>query len=87
MGDSGKDPLAVFKKNLIAKKFKNVEILWASTREAYHFTQAKRLKCHIITVPPEMIKKINNFGASAHKLSLDTVKAFIKDSKKAKFIF
>ena len=69
----------------ISKSFKNVEILWASTREPYNFIQAKQLGCHIITVPPAMIEKIEKFGASSKKLTLDTVKGFLMDAKKSKF--
>ena len=88
LGDSGKDPLMVIKESVnLAKNFKNVEILWASTREAFHYIQSKKIKCHIITVPPEMIDKIQNFGQSAQKLSLKTVKAFIEDGNKANFVF
>ena len=88
LGDSGKDPLKIIKESVnLAKNFKNVEILWASTREAFHYIQSKKIKCHIITVPPEMIDKIQNFGQSAQKLSLKTVKAFIEDGNKANFVF
>ena len=53
MADKGKDPLPEFKKSIkLAKKYKNVEILWASVREPYNYIQAKQLKCHIITIPP-----------------------------------
>ena len=52
MADKGKDPLPIFKKSIsLTKKKKNIEILWASTREAYNFTQAKQLNCNIITMP------------------------------------
>ena len=51
-GDTGKDPIPEFKKNIKEKKFKNVEILWASVREPYNYLQAKQLGCHIITIPP-----------------------------------
>ena len=85
-GDTGKDPIPEFKKSLkIAKKFKNVEILWASVREPYNFTQAKQLGCHIITVPPSIIEKIEKFGKSFNKLTLETIKAFLIDSKKSNF--
>ena len=51
-GDTGKDPVPEFVKSIkMAKKFKNVEILWASVREPYNYTQAKQLGCHIITIP------------------------------------
>ena len=85
-GDTGKDPIPEFKKSIsIASKFKNVEILWASVREPYNYLQAKQLKCHIITVPPSIIEKIEKFGKSFDKLTRETVKAFLVDSKKSKF--
>ena len=86
MADVGKDPLPEFKKSIkLAKKFKNVEILWASTREPYNFLQAKQLQCHIITIPPAIIEKIEVFGKSFQKLTTDTVKGFLLDSRKSKF--
>ncbi|MDA9203229.1 transaldolase [Candidatus Pelagibacter ubique] len=85
-GDTGKDPIPEFKKSIsLAKKFKNVEILWASVREPYNFIQAKQLGCHIITVPPATIEKIENFGKSFDKLTKETVKAFFSDAKSAGF--
>ena len=86
MADVGKDPVPEFKNSIkMAKKYKNVEILWASTREPYNFLQAKNLKCHIITIPPKIIEKIEKFGKSFKELTTDTVKAFLTDSKKSKF--
>ena len=69
----------------MAKKFKNVEILWASVREPYNYLQAKQLGCHIITIPPTIIGKIENFGKSFDQLTIETVKAFLIDSKKSDF--
>ena len=84
--DTGKDPVSEFEKSLkLAKKYKNVEILWASVREPYNYIQAKQLRCHIITVPPLIIEKIEKFGKSFDKLTLETVRAFLIDSKKSKF--
>tara|TARA_B110001452_G_scaffold241702_1_gene224031 strand:- start:841 stop:1539 length:699 start_codon:yes stop_codon:yes gene_type:complete len=86
MADKGKDPLPIFKKSIaLVKKYKNIEILWASTREAYNFIQAKQLNCHIITMPPKVINQINSFGKSASIMTLETVKGFLADSKKSKF--
>ena len=85
-GDIGKDPVPEFIKSIkLAKKFKNVEILWASVREPYNYIQAKQLGCHIITIPPSIIEKIENFGKSFDQLTEETVKAFLIDSKKSKF--
>ena len=84
--DAGKDPLPNLSKSIkMAKKFKRVKILWASVREPYNFIRAKKMGCHIITVPPNIIKKIENFGKSYKSLTIETVKTFLKDSKKSKF--
>ena len=85
-GDTGKDPVPEFKKSIsLAKKFKNVEILWASVREPYNFIQAKQLGCHIITIPPVTIEKIESFGKSFDQLTKETVKAFYSDAKSVGF--
>jgi transaldolase len=85
-GDVGKDPVPEFTKSIkLAKKFKNVEILWASVREPYNYLQAKKLGCHIITVPPLIINKIEKFGNSYKRLTQETVSTFLLDSKKSKF--
>ena len=86
MADKGKDPLPIFKKSIyLTKNNKNIEILWASTREAYNYIQAKQLNCNIITMPPKVINQINGFGKSLKSMTLDTVKGFLADSKKSKF--
>ena len=85
-GDTGKDPIPEFIKSIkLAKKFKNVEILWASVREPYNYLQAKQLGCHIITIPPTVIEKIEKFGKSFNQLTIETVKDFLVDSKKSNF--
>ena len=85
-GDTGKDPVPEFKKSIsLAKNFKNVEILWASVREPYNFIQAKQLGCHIITIPPSTIEKIEKFGKSFSQLTQETVMTFYKDAKSAGF--
>jgi len=85
-GDTGKDPIPEFKKSIsLAKRFKNVKILWASVREPYNYLQAQQLGCHIITIPPALIEKIQNFGKTFDQLTKETVKTFLIDSKKSKF--
>ena len=84
--DTGKDPVPEFVKSIrIAKKFKNVQILWASVREPYNYIQAKQLGCHIITIPPSIIEKIQKFGKSFDQLTQETVNNFLIDSRKYKF--
>tara|TARA_Y100000816_G_C25995604_1_gene520104 strand:- start:16 stop:708 length:693 start_codon:yes stop_codon:yes gene_type:complete len=86
MADAGKDPIPEIKESIkISKNYKNVEILWASTREPYNYIQAKKLGCQIITVPPNIIEKIEKFGKSFKELTTDTVKGFLVDAKKSKF--
>ena len=86
MADKGIDPLPIFKKSIFkVKKYKNIEILWASTREVYNFIQAKQIGCNIITMPPKIINLINSFGKNSKQMTLETVQGFLIDSKKSKF--
>ena len=86
MSDVGKDPVPIIKESVrLTKKYKNIKILWASTREAYNYLQAKKSNCSIITMPPSIIEKISKFGKTYQDLTLDTVKKFLKDSKKSNF--
>ena len=86
MADVGKDPVPIIKKAVQMTRNKNkVEILWASTREPYNYTQAKQIGCQIITMPPKVIEKVSSFGKSFGRLTKDTVKAFLTDSKKSRF--
>ena len=84
--DAGKDPIPELKKSINkAKRYKNVFILWASVREPYNYLQSKQLGCDIITVPPSIIEKIENFGKSFNQLTLETVRGFLNDTRKSKF--
>jgi transaldolase len=86
MADVGKDPIPIIRESVrLTKKIKKVNILWASTREAYNYLQAKNCGCSIITMPPSIIKKISKFGKSYQDLALDTVKKFLIDSKESNF--
>ena len=86
MSDVGKDPIPIIKESVrLTKKMKKVEILWASTREAYNYLQATNCQCSIITMPPTIINKISKFGKTYKELTLDTVKKFLKDSRDSNF--
>ena len=86
MGDVGKDPMPVVNEGVrLTKRLKNVKILWASTREAYNYLQAKNCGCSIITMPPAIISKISKFGKTHKQLTLDTVIKFLQDSRDSKF--
>ena len=86
MSDAGKDPVPIIKESVrLTRKMKKVEILWASTREAYNYLQAKNCGCQIITMPSNIIEKISKFGKTYNQLTLDTVKKFLEDSEDSNF--
>ena len=84
IADTGRDPVPVMKaaRKLLAKN-KKAELLWASTREIFNIMQAEEAGCHIITVQNDILKKLDKWGYDLEKLSLDTVKMFYEDGKKA----
>ncbi len=85
MADVGKDPIPIIRESVrLTKKIKKVNILWASTREAYNYLQAKNCGCSY-NYASIYIKKISKFGKSYQDLTLDTVKKFLIDSKKSNF--
>ena len=64
-----------------ARKTRNVEIIWASTREVFNVVEADAMGCHIITAPADVLKKLPALGTrSAAEISLDAVKAFRADA-------
>jgi transaldolase len=64
-----------------ARATKNIEIIWASTREPYNVVEADRMGCHIITAPADVLKKLPALGTKTPaELSLDAVKAFRTDA-------
>ena len=88
IADTGRDPSIIIKKTVkSAKKYKNVNILWASCRQIYSIFEAEKLGCHIITVPHDMLKKMNLINKNLDKYALETSKEFFIDSKKIKFSF
>ena len=87
IADAGHDPVPILSRSvkISEKTDRSIELLWASTREAYNIMQAEQLGCHIITAPMDILKKVSNFGKSLMDLSLDTVKTFKIDSEAAGF--
>jgi transaldolase len=64
-----------------ARKTSNVEIIWASTREAFNVVEADQMGCHIITAPADVLMKLPSLGTqTAAELSLSAVKAFREDA-------
>ena len=86
MADTGINPIPIFNNSIkLTKKKSNIKILWASTREAYNYLQAKKIGCEIITMPPKIIDQIKDFGKSSNQLTIETVKGFLNDSKSSRF--
>ena len=86
IADNGIDPELIVKKAVkLFNNFKNVKILWASTREVFNYHQAKSCGCHIITMGPQFIEKLKSKKLSLNDYSIKTVKQFYIDGKKSKF--
>ena len=87
IADTGRDPIPIMQASMAMCEAtgRDVELLWASTREAYNVVQADQVGCHIITAPVDIIKKASSFGKSLEEMSLDTVRTFKSDSDSAGF--
>jgi transaldolase len=62
------------------------ELIWASPRELLNVFQADTIGCHIITVTNDILKKLALVGKDLDEYSLDTVKMFFEDGRKAGFV-
>ena len=88
IADTGRNPDLLISQSLKfikLKKNNNCEILWASTREVYSIIHAQKLGCHIITVPNNILSKINLIGKNLNQYSIETIKDFYKDALSAGF--
>lgn len=81
IADTGTNPIPIMKKIRLILGLSDVALLWASTREVYNVIQAIRCECDIITVTPEILKKMELFGVPLNEMSLRTVKQFYEDAK------
>lgn len=88
IADTGQDPVPQVRAALaIAAEVPTVEIIWASPREVLNVVQADQLGCHIITVTSDILNKLRQLGRGLEDVSLDTVRMFYDDAKKAGFSF
>ncbi|MFM1524115.1 MULTISPECIES: transaldolase [Helcococcus] len=86
IADLGVNPMPIMEESLkLVKTKKNVELLWASTREVYNIIQADELGVDIITVQNDLLKKMNDFGKDLNQRSLETVIDFNNDVKSLGF--
>jgi transaldolase len=81
IADTGIDPLPIVKASLeTIAPHPNIELIWASPREVFNIVQADQVRCHIITVTPDLLKKLPMLGTNLGELSLDTVRMFHRDA-------
>jgi len=86
IADTGVDPLPIMKESLqILKLRPQAKLLWASPRELLNLVQADQIGCHVITVTPDILKKLPMLGKDLAQLSLETVQMFDNDAQKAGF--
>ena len=86
IADTGRNPMPLMEDCLKEMKINSKsELLWASTRELLNVLQADQIGCHIITVPKDIIKKLQLIDYNLEDYSLDTVKTFYKDAADANF--
>lgn len=87
IADTGVDPIPMIRDIVdITKEYKNIKILWASTRELLNINHATLSGCHIITVTPDMIKKMSNLNKDLTVFSKETVKMFFDDAYKSGYV-
>lgn len=87
IADTGRDPMPLMQASLeiCRQSDRNIELLWASTREAFNIVQAEQAGCHIITAPADIAKKVTGFNKDLEQMSLETVRTFKADSESAGF--
>jgi len=87
IADTGVDPLPIMTKSVkIVSDLPKAELLWASFREVLNVFQAAACRCHIVTVPHDILKKfVELAGRDLDELSLDTVRMFHRDATAAGF--
>ena len=86
IADTGRDPKNIVKEAIdLAKDYKKIKILWASTREVLNINQAEEVGCHIITVTPDILEKLKLKNKNLEEYSLETVKMFYNDAQKSNY--
>jgi transaldolase len=86
IADTGVEPLPIMRESLqVLKSRPKAKLLWASPRELLNLVQADQMGCHVITVTPDILKKLPMLGKDLAQLSLETVQMFYNDAQKAGF--
>ncbi len=86
IADTGVDPLPLMAASVaMCAAYPKQELIWASPRELLNIFQADQIGCQIITVTPDVLKKLSLFGKDLTEYSLETVQMFSKDAAAAGF--
>jgi transaldolase len=86
IADTGLDPVPIMAEAVeVCRRYSHQEVIWASPREVLNIVQAGEIGCHIITVTPDILKKLPLIGKPLEEYSLDTVKMFHGDATAAGF--
>jgi transaldolase len=84
IADTGRDPVPLMAAAVeLLRPYPNLELIWASPRELLNIFQADAIGCHIITATPDILRKLHLVGKDLREYSLDTVKMFYEDARKA----
>ena len=84
MADTGRDPLPLMKAAVeTIRPWRQIELIWASPRELLNLFHAESIGCHVITMTPDLLKKLELVGKDLNAYSLDTVKMFYEDAARA----
>jgi transaldolase len=87
IADAGIDPVPTMRDSIaIMSTSPQLELIWASPREVLNVVQASEIGCHVITVTPDILKKLPSLGKDLTEFSLDTVKMFANDAALAGFV-
>jgi transaldolase len=84
IADTGRNPVPVMAAAVdVVRPYPNLELIWASPRELLNIFQADAVGCHIITATTDILKKLNLVGKDLDEYSLETVRMFYDDARKA----
>jgi transaldolase len=85
IADTGRDPVPLMRDALALCRAADarIELLWASPRELLNIIQAAEVGCDIITVTPDLLKKLDLVGKDLAEYSLETVQMFFRDAQAA----
>ena len=81
IADAGVDPVPTMREAVVRlRRVPLAELIWASPREILNIVQADQVGCHVITVTPDLLRKLPSLGKDLDEFSLDTVKMFRDDA-------